>query len=396
MLLMSKKILLVSSWQTFNIGDIAHTPGVLTLLEKYLPAVEVTLWPGDISGGVKEMLQSRFPKLRFAETEEEQTQACQQCDFLLHGSGPYLVGVDKVRKWLTFGNKPYGVFGITYTDTYPSVHAGEEVNQLLSGAEFVYFRDSVSLTVAKAKGVQSKIMEWGPDGAFACDLKNDGAAKNLLEKYHLEPGQFLCCTGKLRWTPYWDFPEKKSPFNQERHDLNEKLKENDHYFLREAIFQVVKNTKLKVLLCPEDKSQMKVNESLIYDKLPEDVKVSVVLKKDFWLTDEALSTYRLSRGFLGNEQHSPIMCIGNGIPAVVCKWKEQTTKGMMWKDIGLSEWLFDTDEQDRLKQLPSTVLDIAQNSLAAKAKTLNAKKIVEEQFKVMTQQLKLALNVKGI
>ena len=33
------RILLRSSWQTVNIGDIAHTPGVLRLLEKHLPGV---------------------------------------------------------------------------------------------------------------------------------------------------------------------------------------------------------------------------------------------------------------------------------------------------------------------------------------------------------------------
>jgi len=31
------------------------------------------------------------------------------------------------------------------------------------------------------------------------------------------------------------------------------------------------------------------------------------------------------------------MCIGNGIPAVVCRFKEQTTKGFMWEDIGLGD-----------------------------------------------------------
>ena len=39
------RILLRSSWQTVNIGDIAHTPGVLALLEKHLPEAAVTLWP---------------------------------------------------------------------------------------------------------------------------------------------------------------------------------------------------------------------------------------------------------------------------------------------------------------------------------------------------------------
>ncbi|PHX95456.1 MAG: polysaccharide pyruvyl transferase, partial [Pedosphaera sp.] len=39
------RLLLRSSWQTVNIGDIAHTPGVLALIERHLPGVEVRLWP---------------------------------------------------------------------------------------------------------------------------------------------------------------------------------------------------------------------------------------------------------------------------------------------------------------------------------------------------------------
>ena len=83
-----KRVLLRSSWQTVNIGDIAHTPGVLALLEQHLPAAEVTLWPGDVGTGVKDMLQRRFPTLRFAQTTAELTEAFARCDFLLHGSGP--------------------------------------------------------------------------------------------------------------------------------------------------------------------------------------------------------------------------------------------------------------------------------------------------------------------
>jgi len=33
-----RRILLRSSWQTINIGDVAHTPGMLHLLERHLPA----------------------------------------------------------------------------------------------------------------------------------------------------------------------------------------------------------------------------------------------------------------------------------------------------------------------------------------------------------------------
>ncbi len=58
----ARRILLRSSWQTVNIGDIAHTPGVLTLLERYLPEAEVQLWPSKVDNGVEEMLRARFPR----------------------------------------------------------------------------------------------------------------------------------------------------------------------------------------------------------------------------------------------------------------------------------------------------------------------------------------------
>jgi hypothetical protein len=42
------------------------------------------------------------------------------------------------------------------------------------------------------------------------------------------------------------------------------------------------------------------------------------------------------------------MCIGNGIPAIVCRWEEQTSKGIMWRNIGLGEWLFNLDEESEI------------------------------------------------
>jgi len=38
------RILLRSSWQKINIGDIGHTPGVLRLIEQHLPGAEVIVW----------------------------------------------------------------------------------------------------------------------------------------------------------------------------------------------------------------------------------------------------------------------------------------------------------------------------------------------------------------
>src|SRR5437879_5122103 len=86
------RILLRSSWQTVNIGDIAHTPGVLAILEKHLPEAEVRLWPSSVDNGVEEMLRARFPKLIILKDAEAKKTAFVECDFMLHGSGPSLVG----------------------------------------------------------------------------------------------------------------------------------------------------------------------------------------------------------------------------------------------------------------------------------------------------------------
>jgi polysaccharide pyruvyl transferase WcaK-like protein len=378
-----RRLLLRSSWQTVNIGDIAHTPGVLHLLEKHLPEVEVTLWPSKVDNGVSEMLMTRFPKLKIIQGPEDLKKAFAENDFLLHGSGPSLVAQKDVAKWSEETSKPYGVYGITVaaqgsTSTSPSADSAiTETIKVLSGAKFVYFRDSVSMEFVKQKGCTSPIMGFGPDGAFAVDLKDDDKADAFLKEHGLEEGKFLCCITRLRFSPYWKM-KKEAKFDQKKNTYNESMKEHDLGPLREAVIAVVKQTDMKVLLCPEDSSQMETNKENIYDKLPEDVKAKVVWRETYWLTDEAISTYRRSAGLFGAEMHSPIMCIGNGIPAIVCRWKEQTSKGLMWRDIGLGEWLFDVDVEAERQNIVPTVLAMAKDPAAAKAKALKAQKVVED------------------
>jgi hypothetical protein len=102
------------------------------------------------------------------------------------------------------------------------------------------------------------------------------------------------------------------------------------------------------------------------------------LKNWFWLTDEALSVYVRSAGLFGLEQHSPIMCIGNGIPALVGRFKEQTSKGYMWYNIGLEDWFFDSDNEEQMGRLIPTVLSLVNDRKGAKKKTMIAKDFVEK------------------
>ncbi len=224
---------------------------------------------------------------------------------------------------------------------------GKAERELLSRAKFVFFRDSVSLAKAKTDGVQCPVMEFAPDGAFACDLRNDEAAEAFLRAHHLVEGKFLCCIPRLRYTPYWLIRGKAMTAEDERrHARNEAMKEHDHAPLREAISAVVRQAGLKVLLCPEDKSQMAIGKEMLLDKLPPEVRQGVVWREGYWLPDEALSTYVRSAGLFGNEMHSPILCVGNGVPAIVRRFAEQTSKGYMWRDIGLADWLFDLDRAE--------------------------------------------------
>lgn len=381
-----RRLLLRSSWQTVNIGDIAHTPGVLALLEKHLPDVEVRLWPSSVSNGVEEMLTKRFPKLKIVKGHEDLKTAFAECDFLLHGSGPSLVAEKDVAKWSQETGKPYGVYGITLSSTGPTAikptaeSAFAKTIALLSGAKFVYFRDSVSLQLAKDKGCTSPIMEFCPEGSFAVDLRNDAAADAFLQANHLEQGKFLCCIPRYRFTPYWKMKPGVA-LDEKKHARNEAMKEHDLAPLREAIIAVVKQTDMKVLVCPEDSSQMEIGKEMLIDKLPEDVKAKVVWRPNYWLTDEALSTYVRSAGLFGAEMHSPIMCIGNGIPAIVCRWTEQTSKGLMWRDIGLGEWLFDMDVDTEIPGVVPAVLAMAKDPAAAKAKAVKAQEFVHQKQK---------------
>ncbi len=378
------KILLRSSWQTINIGDIAHTPGLLALLERHFPEADVRLWANQLDQGVDTILQNRFPNLKILAGEQDIQKALIECDFFLHGSGANLVAQRHVTRWHEETGKPFGIFGITFgprrsSSTKPvSQESLEKTIALLNHASFVFFRDKKSLDFAKSMDCQSSVVAFVPDAAFACDLRNDERATAFMAANNLVSGQFLCCIPRLRYSPYWTIPSKNRKLEPDKHARNEEMKEHDHAPLRQAIVDIVTQTNHKVLICPEDQTQMTVGREMLWDRLSDSIRRRVVLRPDFWLTDEAISTFVHSVGLFGNDLHSAIMCIGNGIPAVVCRWAEQTSKGTMWKDIGLDNWLFDLDDDEQVVRVAPTVLDMVQNPSEARKKANQARRFVAQ------------------
>jgi len=370
------RILLRSSWQTVNIGDIAHTPGMLALLEKYRPHAEVTLWPSSVDRGVEEILRTRFPKLKIAKSKAEREAALAECDFFLHGSGPSLVGLNELTLARKAG-KPYGIGGVTLTDAQI-----KEQHELLAGAKFVYLRDTDSLRAVQESGIKGPHVDFGPDATFAIDLRDDTAATALLKQHNMEPGKFLCAIPRLRYTPYWEIhPERTKP-NPERIKINEEFAEKDHAKLRDGITAWVRETKMRVLLTPEMTYAVPLLKTLLFDKLPDDVKPHVSYMDRYWVTPEACSVYAKAAAIVSMEQHSPIMAIANGVPAVLVRQPTDTRKGQMWYDLKMNDWVFEVD-QTTGAQVAERLVQIGRDLPAASKAAARARDLAGERMAAM-------------
>lgn len=380
------RILLCNGWQTENIGDVAHAPGVLALLEKHLPEADVTFWPHyrHLPDEEVAMLRRRFPKLRIVRGQVEDggkvppevAAAMDAADLFLHGSGPATVGFRQINAFRerTGGKKPFGVYGVTY-GLY-----GTPEKAFLSEAAFAYFRDSVSLERAKREGIRAPLMEFGPDAAFATDVRDDARAAAYLRSAGLEDGKFVVCLPKQRITPAWLHVHKGRPLDPQKHARNEAMKEHDHAPLREAITNIVRQTGLKVLIGHEDETEMPIGKDWVYDRLPADVQKKCVWRNTLWPLDEATGIYARAAAMVSLEMHSPIMCIGLGVPALVCRWEEQSSKGLMWRDVGLGEWLFDFDREDEVARMPGAALAMAKDLPTARARAKKAREFVHARF----------------
>lgn len=371
-----RRIVLRSSWQTENIGDIAHTPGMLALLERHRPGDAVTLWPNELSPEVERLLTGRFPKLAIARTGPERAAALAACDFFLHGSGPGLVGAAEAERARAAG-KPYGFAGVTLSDDELTRH-----RDLLAGARFVFTRDTDSLRALEQAKIPGPKAAFGPDATFALDLRDEPAADRLLAQGRLEAGRFLCVVPRLRWTPYWEVhPERVRP-DPRKSATNEAFAEPDHAKARAAIVAWVRDLGGRVLLAPEMTYAVPRLRPLLYDPLPADVKPAVVVLGRYWLTAEAASVYARAAAVVSLEMHSPILAVAAGTPAVLLRQPTDTRKGQMWRDVGLGDWSFEIDAATG-PQVAARVLEIGRDPPAARRLAEKARSFAGEKMAAM-------------
>jgi len=357
-------ILVVSGWQDVNIGDIAHTPGLLHILETFIPGAKIILWKKSKGKEVAALLQKNFPKINIVYGDvdkdkkvkgKEILEAMDESDLLIHGSGPSVVGQVNLEAWHLHHNKPFGIFGVTIQDI------NSELKKLLEKSSFIYTRETKSLDVLKNAGLSGQHISFAPDATFFLNIQDPATADEFLSDHHLEEKKFICVIPRLRVTPYYKI--RKVNWSEQRiqevESLNNNKKEVDHAKLREAMIMWVRETGNKVLVCPEMTYQVGIMDELLIDPLPEDVKPFVV-KRGYWMPDEAASVYAKAHTVLSFECHSPIIAAANGTPFFYLRQPEDTIKGQMYYDLGFNDWIFEI-EQTQGKQISEQLWKVYQN-----------------------------------
>lgn len=367
-------ILLVSGWQDVNIGDIAHTPGLLHVLETFLPEAKLILWKkSGYNENVSKIYSNNFPKVNVLygnvngqkEVDNpELLKAFNESDILVHGSGPLLVAADHVASWIKYTGKPFGIFGVTLQSP------NEYHQELLKKAAFIFTRETHSIQHLKKAGIEGEHIGFAPDATFFLNIRDDKKAEEFLALNQLEDKKFICAIPRLRYTPYHQFNQNRNGWSDEKikqvEETNLKWKEIDHAKMRETMIAWVRETGNKVLVCPEMTYQVDIMDELLINPLPDDVK-PFVIKRGYWLPDEAASVYSKAHSVISFECHSPIIAAANGTPFIYLRQPEDTIKGQMYYDLNFDDWIFEIEETEG-KQISSRLREIWTNYPAAAAK----------------------------
>ncbi|PRB09328.1 polysaccharide pyruvyl transferase family protein [Microbacterium sp. MYb62] len=358
---MSPTILLRSSWQTVNIGDVAHSPGALRALSRYAPGSRLILWPIHLDERERSMFARAFPEVEIVHgellpdgtaTTPELTAAIEAADVLVHGSAPSLVRAEDMISWAQATGKPYGFFGVSLDPLNP-VFTGtlDELETMvrslgrgvldaqdleaLDGAAFIYCRDSITELFLRTLDLRSPVVEFGPDATFAFDVTDEESAAEIKRTHGLHDGEYLCVVPRVRWTPYFEMRgERPTVQDIRRTAYNALWVDHDLGVLAATIVDYVRRTGHQVLVVPEMAYAVGLAEAHFGDALPSDVRPYVQVLPRFWSAPEALTVYRDAEAVVSIECHSPLMAISQNTPAVYVRQPTDTVKGRMYDDVG--------------------------------------------------------------
>jgi polysaccharide pyruvyl transferase WcaK-like protein len=398
-----RRILFANAWHCINIGDIAHTPGLLNLLDTFLPEVGVTLWPvpstrpgheRELDPAVRRMLLAGFPRLKILQAGDGYTKgpatrpdlvaAMKEADLFIVGSG----GMHEapLEVWRATTDKPYGIYGVTFGKLSTARAA------VLKKAAFVYCRDSVSVAHLEEAGVTGPQVGFGPDSTFGLHLRDDERAERFLGQAGLGNKKFLCVIPRHRYSPYHSI-YNYSPTDQDREvdRVNREHQSADHAAAREMIVNWVRTTGLKVLACPEMTYGVPLAKAELVDPLPADVKARVVWRDSFWNADEAASVYARALAVVSLDCHSPIIALAAGTPAIHLRVPtDNPHKSRMFADIGLPGWIHELEGMTG-PRLTELVMEIHREPAVAAQKVERAMTLVRRRQAITMASVRAAL-----
>ena len=388
-------ILIREALQFENIGDSGRVPGTIRLLYQHLPEATVTLWPWHLHERERAMLTRAFPKLRIAEGEVDDAGTA-STPALAEAWKSADIFITPARHAKTFevwtkSGRPYGFFGSSFDPVSnrkdrPQGDTLDELQKVIAvlpadhfdglfkhrevydGAAFLFARDTYSLLYLQRQKLHTPVLEFALDGTFGIAVRDEKRAQSWLRRIGVEEGKFICVLPRLRYTPYYhvkNLPREEGDYEIDA--INVRHAARDHAPLRDLITLWVRETGLKVILCPEMTYEIAVAKEHLFDPLPDDVKPRVIWRDTFWLADEACSLYARAVAVVSAECHSPIIALSQGTPAFYVRNPADTVKGQMFRDLGLGDWVFESSTTTG-QQLWDKLKPIHENRAVGRAK----------------------------
>ena len=394
-----KRIVLQSAWDTVNIGDIGHTPGTLRVLEEHLPNIKITLWAMKLDERVAAMLRARFPRVEIlqgsltgkADKDEALRSAIADCDLFIRNSG---MGQDiSFMQFCQKVGKPYGLFGQSYFPSMVEGAGSDERIKLLNAAAFIYTRETKTLQILKSAGILTPILEFGPDGCFGIDVRDDVRGLATMKKLGLEERKFITVQLRTNTAKLPGVDDTRTPKLNPLHPSAEQIADDERRAekYRQLITRWVEKTGHRVLIAPEVMKEMGHNRRLIYDRLPRSIQSHVANLEYFWNADEAASIFARAHTIVCHEPHSPIIALANGTPIIHTYSEFHSPKCWMFQDIGLSDWLLEMD-QTPVDKMAETLLEIDADYPAVLDKVQQSMAYVHQCFAKSTRAMAYARN----
>jgi len=384
-------VLLSSGWAVRNIGDIGHTPGALRNFETWWPEAKIYCWVKKYNDKVKKMLERRFPETTFIfggsldkdgnADSEALRKGFEKSDWVIQNSGmPYnrfwKPSVSLIDLCLKKG-KRFGIYG----QSFDGLRENDKkwLPKIFSNLDFIFCRDCESLRFMRELGIDSGLLEFGPDGCFGIDVRDDYSALKFMASNGLRSRKFLVAI--FRSDLYSDL-EKGDPLENVPGGADAWGAK-----MRQVIINWIRTTGLPVALVPEVEKEIEAGKQHIIDPLPSEIRKHVIWKGEFWNADEAVSLYANARIVLSMEPHSCIMALASGTPAVHYFSSHHGYKAWMFRDIGLPEWLISLDFET-VSRCASALKSIHGNYEFALQKANRAMRFVQERSKEMIQEIR--------